>query len=59
MAKNELKRIMRPATAEERERHAEIRAKVVEEFPPVQGCGKNDSPPACLPRSVPFEKPKA
>lgn len=51
MAKNELKRIMRPATAEERERHAEIRAKVVEEFPPVQGCGKNDSPPG-LPAQI-------
>jgi hypothetical protein len=45
MAKNEFKRILRPATAEERQRHAEIRQKVMEEFPPAQGVGSKESPP--------------
>jgi ribosome-binding protein aMBF1 (putative translation factor) len=36
------KRIVRPATAEERARHAEIREKVVQEFPPLE-------PPRLLP----------
>ncbi len=45
MAKTKFKRIIRPATAEERKRHADIRAKVVEEFPPAQGAGRQDSPP--------------
>jgi hypothetical protein len=45
MAKKELKRIIRPATDEERNRHAEIRAAVVQEFPPAPGAGRKDSPP--------------
>jgi hypothetical protein len=51
MAKKEFKRITRPASDEERERHAQIRAKVLEEFPPVQGAGPIDSPPG-LPAQI-------
>lgn len=32
---NKWNRIVRPATPEERERHAEIREKVMQEFPPL------------------------
>src|SRR5437868_6269811 len=45
MAKKEFKRIIRRATPEERKRHDEIRAKVMEEFPPVPGAGRPASPP--------------
>jgi hypothetical protein len=45
MAKNELKRILRRATPEERKRHAEIRAQVMQEFPPAQDAGRKNSPP--------------
>src|SRR6266446_9491367 len=45
MAKKEFKRITRPATAEERKRHAEIREQVMREFPPAPGAGRKDSPP--------------
>ena len=45
MAKKEFKRILRPATAEERQRHAEIREKLNEEFPPARGASRKDSPP--------------
>ena len=45
MAKKELKRVIRPATAEELTRHAEIRAKVMQEFPPAPGAGRADTPP--------------
>jgi ribosome-binding protein aMBF1 (putative translation factor) len=45
MAKKEFKRIIRPATAEEKQRHAEIRAKVEHEIPPAPGAGRLDSPP--------------
>src|SRR5207244_3178475 len=45
MAKKEIKRIVRPATAEERKRHAEIRAQVMQEFPPVPSAGRVESPP--------------
>jgi hypothetical protein len=34
MLKKDFKRIVRPSTAAERKRHAEIRAKVMQEFPP-------------------------
>ena len=51
MAKKELKRILRPATAEERKRHAEIRGAVMQEFPPAQGGGRMDSPPG-LPSQI-------
>jgi hypothetical protein len=39
------KRVFRPATVEERKRHAEIREKVMREFPPAQGSGQKGSPP--------------
>jgi transcriptional regulator with XRE-family HTH domain len=51
MATNEFKRIVRPATAEERQRHAEIRAKLEVEFPPVRTASKND-PPSGLPAQI-------
>ncbi|HEY7427367.1 MAG TPA: helix-turn-helix transcriptional regulator [Gemmataceae bacterium] len=45
MAEKKFKRIVRPATAEERERHAAIRQAIVREFPPVEGGGHLESPP--------------
>src|SRR5262249_54305101 len=42
--KNEFRRIIRPATVEERARHADIRARVAEEFPPAAGAERRDSP---------------
>lgn len=45
MSEKKFKRIERPATAEERARHAEIREKVMQEFPPLEGAGRQDSPP--------------
>jgi hypothetical protein len=45
MAKKKFKRVIRPATAEERKRHAEIRKKVMQEFPPSLGAKRKDSPP--------------
>jgi hypothetical protein len=51
MPKKELKRIIRPATAEERPRHAEIRTKVMKEFPPATAAGPTASPPG-LPSQI-------
>jgi Helix-turn-helix domain len=51
MAKSEFKRIIRPATPEERKRHAEIRAKVMEEFPPAPDVRRIESPPG-LPAQI-------
>ncbi len=51
MLENEFKRIMRPATPEERKRHAEIRAKIIEEFPPAPGSARADAPPG-LPAQI-------
>ena len=51
MAKSEFKRIIRPATAEERKRHAEIRTKVEQEFPPAAGAGRVAPPPG-LPAQI-------
>ncbi|HEV8060791.1 MAG TPA: helix-turn-helix domain-containing protein [Gemmataceae bacterium] len=51
MEKKEFKRIVRPATAEERKRHAEIRLKMMEEIPPAQAIGRVDSPPG-LPAQI-------
>ena len=51
MAKKEFKRILRPATADERKRHAEIREQVMQEFPPAPGAGRTDSPPG-LPAQI-------
>jgi len=45
MAEKQFKRILRPATEQERARHAEIRRKVMEEFPPAEGAGRKESPP--------------
>ena len=45
MAKREFQRIVRPATPEERRRHAEIREQAMEEFPPSPDSGRNESPP--------------
>ncbi len=45
MVRKKLQRIVRPATAEERQRYAEIRAKVMQEFPPTEGSGRKPSPP--------------
>jgi hypothetical protein len=45
MADKPFKRIERPATPEERERHATMRRKIEEEFPPAQGAGRGASPP--------------
>jgi DNA-binding phage protein len=44
MVKKRLKRVVRPATADERRRHAEIRRKVMQEFPPAEGAGRKESP---------------
>ena len=51
MAKSEFKRIMRPATPEERKRHAAVRAKIEQEFPPAGGAGRTASPPG-LPEQI-------
>ena len=45
MAKKTFKRIVRPATAEERKRHDEIRSQVMVEFPPSQPTPLSDRPP--------------
>jgi hypothetical protein len=45
MAEKKFTRIIRPATAEERQRHAVIRSKVMQEFPPVPGTERQDAPP--------------
>jgi len=51
MAEKKFKRIERPASAEERERHAAIRDKVMQEIPPAQGAGREPSPPG-LPTQI-------
>jgi DNA-binding XRE family transcriptional regulator len=45
MSEKKFKRIERPATAAERERHAAIRQAVEQEFPPVEGAGRPEPPP--------------
>ena len=50
MAEKRFKRIVRPATAEERERHAAIRQAIVQEFPPAEGSGRRESPPGITAR---------
>jgi hypothetical protein len=37
--------VIRPATAEERQRHAEIREQVMAEFPPAEVAERGESPP--------------
>ena len=45
MTQTKIKRIIRPATAEERQRHAEIRQEVLREYPPAPRGGRRESPP--------------
>jgi hypothetical protein len=45
MAQKKFQRIVRPATAEERQRHAEIRHKMRQEFPPATGAHRQEAPP--------------
>jgi hypothetical protein len=45
MAEQSFKRVVRPATAEERKRHATIRQAVVQEFPPAEGSRRREAPP--------------
>lgn len=45
MAKQRFERVNRPATAAERQRHEEIRAKILQEFPPVEGSSQVITPP--------------
>jgi hypothetical protein len=45
MTAKKLNRIIRPATAEERKRHDEIREKVMREFPPSPDARRRESPP--------------
>jgi hypothetical protein len=45
MADKRFNRIERPATAEERERHAAIRKTIVQEFPPAESAERPASPP--------------
>jgi hypothetical protein len=51
MAKRVFKRVIRPATEEERQRHAEIRERVMREFPPAKSAASNASPPG-LPAQI-------
>jgi hypothetical protein len=51
MAKKTFQRIERPATAEERKRHAVIRQQVLQEFPPAEGAGRKAAPP-CIPAQI-------
>jgi hypothetical protein len=44
MSEKQFKRIERPATAEERERHAAARQAIMKEFPPAEGAGRPASP---------------
>lgn len=44
MAEKKFKRLIRPATAEERRRHDEIREKVMQEFPPCAGTSQIETP---------------
>jgi ribosome-binding protein aMBF1 (putative translation factor) len=45
MAEKRFKRVERPATAEERARHAAIRQQIQGEYPPAEGAGRQESPP--------------
>ena len=45
MSKKNIQRIMRPATPEERKRHATIRQQVMQEFPPAPGAEQAAAPP--------------
>lgn len=45
MAQKKIARIVCPATADERRRHAEIRDKVMREYPPSPHAAQRESPP--------------
>ncbi len=45
MTEKKITRIIRPATAEERTRHAEVRRQIEQEFPPKVDGDKHKSPP--------------
>jgi hypothetical protein len=45
MAQKKFQRLIRSATVEERQRHAEIRRKVQQEFPPAPGARPQEAPP--------------
>ena len=45
MTKKKIERVVRAATAEERQRHAALRQQVMQEFPPAEGAGRKTSPP--------------
>jgi DNA-binding XRE family transcriptional regulator len=45
MTEKRFQRIERPATEEERKRHAAIRPMIEKEFPPAEGAGRPASPP--------------
>ena len=45
MGEKPFKRVVRPATPEERERHAALRQTIQQEFPPAEDAGRQDSPP--------------
>jgi hypothetical protein len=45
MAEKKFKRIVRPATTEERERHATMRQAIMQEFPPTKGSIRPEPPP--------------
>jgi hypothetical protein len=51
MSKRVVKRVIRPATEEEQRRHAEIRERVMREFPPAKSAGRGASP-AGLPAQI-------
>ena len=44
MAEKHFERMIRPATAEERDRHREIRRQVMQEFPSVEDAGCKPAP---------------
>ena len=45
MAQKKFQRLIRSATAQERQRHAAIRRKVQQEFPPATGAHRQEAPP--------------
>ena len=56
MAQKKITRIIRPATAEERRRHAEIREKVMREFPRSPRAAQRESPPGIVIGDSPRER---
>jgi hypothetical protein len=51
MARKRFERIIRPATAEEQKRHAELRQQVKQDFPPAKGARPKEAPPG-LPAQI-------